>query len=41
MALAAEQCGEGPLVERIRERIDEVFGLENLRVRENHALRRL
>jgi signal transduction histidine kinase len=24
--LAAEQCGEGPLVERLRERIDELFG---------------
>jgi signal transduction histidine kinase len=28
MTLVAEQCGEGPVVERIRSRIDELFGLK-------------
>jgi GAF domain-containing protein len=28
MTLVAEQCGEGPVVERIRARIDELFGLK-------------
>ena len=28
MTLAAEQCGEGPVVERIRARIDALFGLK-------------